>query len=207
MKLATLLVALALLVSGCAITPETFTLVPEQNPDPYINFALYSDQEFLLYDSKGLNITLVKMADLQSDEWLYDWATEALARDSSEGRWGWPDPWQVVFTWIYANVFANAELRCIENRTELSNVIEKTSQRIRIDKSTSSVGTDWYRLKATHTLVYNLSPGNSSCRSYLSELPLNLFPPVWHSTGNVNLFWHFPDEFLKKAKETTIFRD
>jgi len=208
MKLATLLAAFALLVSGCTITQESLTLIPEQNTDPDIDFVLYSDQEFLLYDSRGLNITIVRMVDLQSDEWLYIWATEALARDSSEGGWRWSEPWQEVFTWTYANIFANAERRCTENRTELSDVIEKTSQRIRFDKSTSSVdiGTDPYRLRATHTLVYDLSPGVSSCSSYLSELPINGFAPVLRN-AHVHLSWSFPDEFLEKVKEDIILTE
>ena len=205
MKLATLLAAFALLVSGCTITPESLTLIPEQNTDPDIDFVLYSDQEFLLYDSRGLNITIVRMADLQSDEWLYIWATEALARDSSEGGWRWSEPWQEVFTWTYANIFANAERRCNENRTELSDVIEKNSQRIRFDKNMSSVDidTDPYRLRAAHALVYDLSPGNSSCRSYLSELPLNEFAPVFQD-ANVHLSWSFPDEFVDKIKDDIV---
>ena len=158
MKLATLFAALAFIVSGCAITPESLTLIPERDPD--INFVLHSDQEFILFDSRGLNITIVKMADLQSDDWLYNWASEALARDSSESGWRWSEPWQEVFTWTYVNIFANAERRCIEDRTELSNIIEKTAQRIRSDFSTSSVGidTDPSRLRATHALVYDVSP-------------------------------------------------
>lgn len=206
MKLATLFAALAFLVSGCAITPESLTLIPEQDPD--INFVLHSDQEFILFDSRGLNITIVRMADLQSDDWLYNWASEALARDSSESGWRWSEPWQDVFMWTYANIFANAERRCIENRTELSDVIEKTSQRIRFVNSTSSVdiGADPYRLRATHALVYDLSPGDTSCSSYLSELPINEFAPVLQD-AHVHLSWSFPDEFLEKVKEDIILME
>lgn len=205
MKLATLIAALALLVSGCTITPESLTLIPEQNTDPDIDFVLYSDQEFLLYDSRGLNITIIEMSDLQADEWLYVWATEALARDSSEGGWRWSEPWQKVFTWTYANIFANAERRCTENRTELSDVIEKTSQRIRFDKSMSSIdiGTDPYRLRATHALVHDLSPGDSSCSLYLSELPISHFAPVFQD-AHVHLSWHLPDEFVEKVKDDIV---
>ena len=115
------------------------------------------------------------------------------------------EPWQEVFTWTYANIFANAERRCTENRTELSDVIEKTSQRIRFDNSTSlmDVGTDLYRLRAAHALVYDLSPGNSSCSSYLSELPLNEFAPVLQD-ANVHLSWSFPDEFVDKVKDDIV---
>ena len=206
MKLATLFAALAFLVSGCAITPESLTLIPEQDPD--INFVLHSDQEFILFDSRGLNITIVRMADLQSDDWLYNWASEALARDSSESGWRWSEPWQDVFVWTYANIFANAERRCIENRTELSDVIEETSQRIRFDKSTFSVktGTDPYRLRATYALVYDLSPGDTSCRSYLSELPISEFAPVFQD-AHVHLSWSLPDEFLGKVKEDIVFTE
>ena len=208
MKLATLLAALALLVSGCAITPETLNLIPEQdqNAEPDIDFVLYSEQEFLLYDSRGLNITLIRMPDLQADKWLYNWAVAALARDSSEGGWRWTEPWQNVFTWTYANIFANAERRCIENRTELSNEIENASQRIRFDNSMPLVNSDLYRLSVTYALVHDLSLGNSSCRSYLSEFPLNKIAPVLQA-GDVQLSWSFPDEFVEKVKEDMILTE
>ena len=118
MKFTTLLLVTTLLISGCTISPENLALIPEQDPasDSVLNFEQYDEQEFILYGTGGMNITHIRMANLESDSWLHKWATKSMYLDFGGTGVKWAEHWVQLFTWTYANVFAGAELRCAESR-------------------------------------------------------------------------------------------
>ncbi|MCY3989978.1 MAG: hypothetical protein OXF50_01970 [Caldilineaceae bacterium] len=179
MKHTILLVALTALLAGCVVNPESIALVPTLEPTTLPTHELH-DEEILLIDHFGNQVSFVSMDEMKADDWLLGWALESLVKDSSsypvfdpEVDYDLPD----LFKWMYANFFVATEQRCVENRPELAKIIDTASEKLRA-RGPVNAAFSMDRLEIVYTIRHLLPEGNASCTEYLSTLPIDQYVPV-----------------------------
>ena len=123
----------------------------------------------------GEDVTVITPNLMKADEWLHNWAQEAVTRDSVESHSEWVDDWLERIEWMYANGFAASERRCAEGREELAGLIEAYAAIIRTKRSEEISN---YRMSVVHTLWQTLPEGDTDCSAYLSELAVEAFMPL-----------------------------
>ena len=121
------------------------------------------------------NVAVISPNLMKADEWLHNWAQEAVTRDSVESHSEWVDDWLERIEWMYANGFVASERRCAEGREELAGLIEAYAAIIRTKRSEEISN---YRMSVVHTLWQKLPEGDTDCTAYLSELAVEEFMPL-----------------------------
>ena len=131
---------------------------------------------YALFDHySGEDVTVITPNLMKADEWLHNWAKEAVTRDSAKSRSEWTADWLETIEWMYANGFVASERRCAEGREELANLIETHADIIRRERSRDI---DHYRMSVAHTLWQTLPEGDNDCTAYLSNLAVEEYMPL-----------------------------
>ena len=131
---------------------------------------------YALYDHySGEDVTVITPNLMKADEWLHNWAQEAVTRDSVESHSEWPADWLEKIEWMYANGFVASERRCAEGREELAGLIEAYAAIIRSKRSEEISHS---RMSVAHTLWQTLPEGDNDCTAYLSDLAVEEFMPL-----------------------------
>ena len=177
-----ILCAATLMLSSCVVSPDSFALVPTPVPSPTPDYSRYADvlREFkyegssyeIFEDPGGRIITVISMGDLVADSWLLGWSIEAALNDMPEfaGEESLIEGF-LLFVWLYANGFAASELRCAEGRHELGALIETFAAKVREERPDTSL----HHMVVANTLWKLLPEGETSCSTYLAELPAEEF--------------------------------
>ncbi len=166
-----------------ACTTETFPILvpPLEEPTDWIiptDWLIDEDSRLKgsFYEGGYFNdVTVISSKLMQTDEWLYSWAKEAVTRDSVETHSEWIGEWLENAWWMYANGFVASERRCAEERDELAGLIETYATILR---QLRPHDISKYRMAVAHTLWQTLPEGDANCSVYLSRLPIRDFMPV-----------------------------
>ncbi len=187
MKRVLLLCGLLLLLSGCALDPGSFALIPTTEPiqipprfAQHLNSLQYLDGVPALFiNGQGEPVTALGFEQMKNDQWLQLWAMTAMEHDGSLGlrktleKGGIPDVTldDHKIAVIYMNAFATAERLCIENRTEVTELVEAYAAEAKgLENIQFPYLTVIHDLAARLTLNYDPSAGETNCNDYLASL-------------------------------------
>ena len=119
--------AAILLLSGCAVDPAVFAIIPTPVSE-HPNQPCEPDREavFVAYHDSGREIVIYCGEQPVEDGWLLNWAEEAIELDGGLrladvlGKDGKP----IEVTTLYMGLFLAADRACLEGRGELATLIE-----------------------------------------------------------------------------------
>jgi len=187
MKRVLLLSGLLLLLSGCALNPGSFALIPTTEPiqipprfAQHLNSLQYLDGVPALFlNAQGEPVTALGTEQMKNDLWLQLWAMTAMENDGSLGlrktleRGEIPDVTldDHKIAVIYMNAFATAERLCIENRSEVTEFVEAyATEAMGLENVQFPYLTVIHDLAARLTQKYDSSAGETNCKDYLASL-------------------------------------
>ncbi len=187
MKRVLLLSGLLLLLSGCALDPGSFALIPTTEPiqipprfAQHLNSLQYLDGVPALFlNAQGEPVTALGTEQMKNDQWLQLWAMTAMENDGSLGlrktleRGEIPDVTldDHKIAVIYMNAFATAERLCIENRSEVTEFVEAyATEAMGLENVQFPYLTVIHDLAARLTQKYDSSAGETNCKDYLASL-------------------------------------
>lgn len=180
------LCAVTLMLSSCVVGPDSFALVPAPTPYPYPEYPRYVEvlKEFFsprvqweLFDSTDFRtVTVISIGELIADSWLLGWAFEATLNDWPEltDEIGPGEDYLPVLVWFYANGFGASELRCVEGRPELVELIKTFAGNVREKRP----DTFFPQVVVANTLWKQLPEGEANCTAYLTSLPAEEFMAI-----------------------------
>ena len=188
MKRVLFLCGLILLLSGCVIAPESLALIPITEPihippryAQHLNSLKYLDGVPALFvNGQGQAVTALGFEQMKNDRWLQLWAMTAMENDGSLGLRKTLEKGEIpdvavddhFIAVIYMNAFATAELRCIENREEVTILVETFADKARgLENIQFPHLTVIHDLAARITLLNESSVGETNCKDYLASLP------------------------------------
>ena len=188
MKRVLFLCGLILLLSGCVIAPESLALIPTPEPihippryAQHLNSLKYLDRVPALFvNRQGEAVTVLDIEQMKNDRWLQLWAMTAMENDGSLGLRKTLEKGEIpdmavadhIIAVIYMNAYATAELQCIENREEVTKLVETYADKVKgLENIQFPHLTVIHDLAARLTLKYELSAGETNCNDYLASLP------------------------------------
>ncbi len=187
MKRVLLLCGLLLLLSGCALDPGSFALIPTTEPiqipprfAQHLNSLQYLDGVPALFlNAQGEPVTALGTEQMKNDQWLQLWAMTAMENDGSLGLRKTLEKGEIPdvtlddhkIAAIYMNAFATAESLCIENRAEVKEFVEAYAAEAKgLENVQFPYLTVIHDLAARLTLNFESSAGETSCEDYLASL-------------------------------------
>jgi hypothetical protein len=187
MKRPLLLCGLILLLSGCALDPGSFALIPTTEPiqipprfAQHLNSLQYLDGVPALFlNARGEPVAALGTEQMKNDQWLQLWAMTAMENDGSLGLRKTLEKGEIPdvtlddhkIAVIYMNAFATAESLCIENRAQVKEYVEAYAAEAKGQENVQfPYLTVIHDLAARLTLNFESSTGETNCKDYLASL-------------------------------------